>query len=230
MPRQPTLLALGAHFDDCVYGIPGTMIKALRRDYRVVVLSMIGDYSNWPPAKGRHNEFVAGAKEICMAYGAEMRFLDFASGRFSPDERTKAAVAQVVADVKPDIAFYLHPHDHHPDHVAASQISRAALHLAGRIVDADSYRAPRSFAYDNGPRHTINFTPDTYIDITDELPDALQWLGQFAALQRNQPFDPAVLQPNQRTKEALSAYRGSACGTHHAEALYSGKPHPQDIL
>ena len=230
-PRQQTLLALGAHFDDCVYGIPGIMIQALRKDYRVVILSMIGDYRNWPPAKGRNDAFVAGAKEICMGYGAQMRFLDFASGRFELNEETKRAVAEVLVDVKPDIAFYLWRDDHHPDHVAASAISRAALHLAGRIVDADGYRAPRSFAYDNGPRHTIGFTPDTFVDVTDEWPDAIEWLGKFAALQRNERFDPAKgPQPNQRGKEILAAYRGAACGVKYAEAVWSDKSHAQELL
>src|SRR4051794_19689001 len=100
-----TVLAIGAHFDDCVFGLPGLLLQAVRKHDRVVILSLIGDYSNWPPAQGREKAFVEDSVRIGKDFGAEMLYLPFASHRFDVNEESKRAVAKVVAEVKPDVGF-----------------------------------------------------------------------------------------------------------------------------
>ncbi len=56
MPK--TIFAIGAHYDDCPFGIPGILLKAVRQHHRVVVLNLIGDYANWPPVKGREKQLI----------------------------------------------------------------------------------------------------------------------------------------------------------------------------
>ncbi|MDO8540527.1 MAG: PIG-L family deacetylase [Opitutaceae bacterium] len=226
-----TLLAIGAHYDDCVFGIPGILLQAVQKNYRVVVLSLIGDYSNWPPAKGRGRELVEFSQSLAHHHGVEMKFIDLASGRFHFNEDTKRATAKVVAEVQPDVAFMLWPNDRHPDHEAASAISKAALRLAGRIGDDAKAKVPRQiYCYDNGPGHTIGFEPNTFVDVTPVWPSAMEWLGQLMAFVREKPRDGTAPDPALTTKTTLARYRGATCGATYAEALWAMHTRPVQIL
>ncbi len=227
-----TILGIGAHYDDCVFGIPGILLKSVRKNYRVVVLNLIGDYRNWPPVKGRDRELVDGSIRLSASFGIEMEFLDFAGSRFEDNLAAKQAVARKVAQIQPEVAFMLWPHDRHSDHEVASRLSTVALKHADRLLDEPvAFRpARRNYWYDNGPGHTIGFEPNTFVDVTDEWPQAMDWLGKLMALMRNVNYDMHKLDGAQRTKEVLAAYRGTTCGVRYAEALRSVNEYPQEIL
>jgi LmbE family N-acetylglucosaminyl deacetylase len=225
-----TILAIGAHYDDCVFGIPGILLQAVQKDYRVVVLSLIGDYTNWPPAKDRGPQLKEISESLAHYLGVEMRFLGYASGRFHQDEDTKRAVARVVADVQPDIAFMLWQHDRHPDHEAASAISKDALRLAGRILDAQVKVPGQIYLYDNGPGHTIGFEPNTFVDVSDVWPTAIEWLGQLMAFVRKQEYDETAPDPAVTAKTTLARYRGASCGAKYAEAVWAMHTRPTKIF
>jgi len=227
-----TILGLGAHYDDCAFGISGTLLKAVRKNYRVVVLTLIGDYSNWKPAGERHAELLPRSIELAKEYGVEMRYLNFAGMQFEVTEATKRAVAAATAEIKPDVAFRLWPHDRHPDHEVASRLCQVALRHGDRVLPAgSSYRpARRVFLYDNGPRHTIGFEPNTFVDVTDEWRQASEWLGRLAAIVRGEKYDPHSTEAGQRAKEALARYRGATCGVTYAEAFQAENAYVQEIF
>jgi LmbE family N-acetylglucosaminyl deacetylase len=226
-----TLLAIGAHYDDCIFGIPGILLQAVRKHYRVVLLSLIGDYSNWAPVRGREQPFVDATRRLCTEYGAELRYLSYASHRFDVSEATKRAVAEVVAEVRPTVAFMMWPHDTHHDHEVASVLSKIALRHGDRLLPAGPFTPPRAiYLYDNGPRHTIGFEPDVYVDVTAEWARANEWLGRLMALTRNARYDPAAPDAAQLAKEALARYRGQTCGVRYAEAVRAATVRPQEIL
>ena len=225
-----TILAIGAHYDDCAYGLGGILLGALRKHHRVVVLSLIGDYRNWAPARGREREIVDGTIRIGREYGVETRFLDFAEMSIEVNAANARRVAEVVAEVAPDTAFMLWPHDQHPDHEAASGLSKIALGFGDRLVETPRFpRVQRVYQFDNGPRHTLGFEANTFVDVTDDWPQAIEWLGRLMALVRNQPYDPATRDGAQRAKEALALYRGHTCGVQYAEAVRSLNAYPSEI-
>ena len=92
-PAPKTILAIGAHYDDCVFGVPGILLQAVQQGHRVIILSLIGDYTNWPPAKDRGRELRETSEALAHYHGIEMRFLDYASGRFQPSDETIRATA-----------------------------------------------------------------------------------------------------------------------------------------
>src|SRR5439155_8626562 len=187
----------------------------------VVILSLIGDYTDWKPVAGRAEQLVPGSIEIAKDYGAEMRFLRFASMRYEVNEANKRAIAEAVAEIEPDIAFLLWPHDSHTDHEVASQLAKTALRHGDRLLPPGRrFKAPqRIYQYDNGPRHTIGFEPDTFVDITDEWRHASEWLGRLMALVRGEKYDPTNPDAAERAKETLAKYRGATCGVRYAEAF-----------
>ena len=151
--------------------------------------------------------------------------------KYEVNDKIKREMAEVVAEVQPELAFILWRRDRHPDHEVASLLSEAALRQPSAILGRSGARPPRRiYYYDNGPGHTVDFEPDTYVDVSESWTEAMEWLGQNMAFVRKTTYDPKTPDGSQVVKEKLATYRGMACGVEYAEALKSYKAYPEEIL
>ena len=226
---RKTVLAIGAHYDDCIFGVPGILLKAVQKGHRVLILSIIGDYTNWGPVgTDRQNVLIEGTKRLCQDRGVEMVFLDYKSMGFEVTSDTKRVVCERVSEIEADIGLLLWPNDTHPDHVAASALSNIAFRWSEATIGKKTRRPEALYYYDNGPRHTIGFEPDTFVDITEVSMEAFAWLGRLMALVRGE--QSRAVAGAVGAKEKLSAYRGGTCAVQFSEALKSFNAYPRDIL
>ena len=142
-PRK-TILAIGAHMDDCEIGAGGLIAKAVRKGHRVVVLNVASDYSTWRVTKGREkairDRLLAKAREM----GVEKRFLDYGYQQVALDVEAMRRIAEVVADVKPDITV-LHDRNERErapsDHATVGALAEHAVRnadtlLGGRLLQS----------------------------------------------------------------------------------------------
>ena len=223
------LLGIGAHYDDCIFGIPGILLRAVAQGHEVSVLSMIGDYRNWSPVgDDRQDEMIVRTTQLFKDVGISLRFLDYQSMAIEVDDASKKAVAKVVAEIEPDIGFMLWPSDSHPDHEVVSDISKIAFNWAGTVLgESGRVKRPRRiYYYDNGPRHTFGFEPDTFVDVGDCWDASTRWLSSVMDFVLGAGRSTGTIE----NKKALAAYRGKACGVRYAEALKSFVNYPVEIF
>lgn len=223
------IMGIGAHYDDCIFGIPGILLRAVDQGHEVTCLSVIGNYKNWSPVgTNRHEDMINDTKRLFEEKGITLKFLNYQSMDIELNDASKRAVSKAVAEIEPDVGFLLWPQDSHPDHEVVSELSKIAFNWAGTVLgESKSVRRPkRLYYYDNGPRHTLGFEPDTFVDMGDYSTQAIDWLASVMSFVLGPKASPNIVE----AKKALAAYRGKGCGVQYAEALKSFQNYPVDIL
>ena len=164
-PRARTVLTVGAHPDDIEIGVGASLAAHQAAGNRLVNLVLSGGAVGGDMAR-RHEEAEAAAAIV----GARLIHLDF------PDTQLDqlaapiiTAIEEVIRDCQPDQVYTHTVHDRHQDHRATSH----AVAIAARPVP--------SIACFQSPSSTVDFRPDQFIDVEDQLPTKLRMLAAHAS-------------------------------------------------
>lgn len=192
MPK--TFLAVGAHMDDAEIGAGGVLIQAARAGHRVVVVTVVSDYSSWAPTIGREERVKGELVECDRRFGIEKRFLDYPYHVIDGgDLDLKRKLAQLYVELKPDAAFIHHHEDHWPDHVACAKACHDAfLFSHGLSGDLTEQRCPLIYSYTVTPIQTYHFAPDVYYDVTEVMQDYMALLSHTDSCLSGKPVDEIV--------------------------------------
>jgi LmbE family N-acetylglucosaminyl deacetylase len=229
MPPK-TMLVIGAHLDDTEYGAGGLIVQAVRRGWRVVSIVLCGDHGSWQPTLGREDMVRDRLLEVSAIMGVEKTFFGTRYHRLWYNEEEVQRLAQIVAEMQPDLGLVPWPHDHWPDHVAAGKIGLHAMRFP-HSLRATLQPVSRILMYEAGPRQAdvaVPFRPNLYVDITNEIDRACESLHEIDEIVADQAI--AGLSSHEQDKRAKSLLRGTECGVAYAEAFVALQVWPQDIL
>lgn len=233
-----TLLAIGAHHDDTEYAGGGLILQAVRKGWRVVCVDLCGDHGSWEPTAGREEEVRRSLHDLAASMGVEKRFYDWRYHHVYHEERAVELMAELVAELQPDLGLIHWPHDYWPDHAAAGKLSQHALRFP-HSLGPDRARAlghalrsvPRILMYEAGANQVdpaVTFCPDVYVNISAEMDQVCANIHRLDEIAGGKPLEGAS--GHAIDKRAKSRLRGAECGVTYAEAFVAVQKWPQELL
>lgn len=192
------ILAIGAHPDDIEYGCGGYLLLATGRKHDVY-LAVMTDGSGTG-----HLDRVREQGKAAKCLGAkQLLWGGFRDTELEPGRQLIVAIEDVLKRVSPDLVLVNSPQDAHQDHEA----------LARCVVTACRY-VTRVFFYHDYT--TLNFEPDTFVDIGSVLAQKKKLLACHASqVQKKNPTGLHMLE----SVSSLAAYYGFMAKVRYAEAF-----------
>ena len=214
------VLAIGCHPDDVEIACAGTLIKCVKRGDKVITCHLsTGNLGHViiPPDEltiiRREEARKAGALAGIEVISAGFNDLDM----FSDNKKSRGAVVDVIKYADPDFIFTHNPDDYMPDHVAASKL----VFDASFAATLPNYRSKEPNPAKLVPIYYmdtlagVNFVPDEFVDISEEIDLKLKMLecheSQIKWMRDHDGIDfPDMV-------KTCSRYRGYQCGAGYAE-------------
>lgn len=218
-PLQLDALCIAPHPDDAEIGMGGTLVLLAQAEKNVGVLELTaGEMGTLGTPAERLQECAAAAEILGLAWRGCLHLPD---GALSVHEAAQVqALAEAFRLLRPRVLFVPHLVDRHPDHVAAHQLCKQAIHLAGlakAAIAGEPWRPERVLAYQGN----ADFSPNVFVDVEKALP---QWeaaimahASQFTGKAVSETVSPDVVE----RRRARLGYWGTLAKRRYAEAFYS---------
>ena len=220
------ILVIAAHPDDEVLGCGGSIAK-LSKQGAVIHIAFLADgvFSRVGDAKIKQNELMQrrlAAENACNILGAHsVSFGDFPDNQLDtiPLIDVIRTVEEIIKKYNPDTIFTHHGGDLNIDH----RLTHDAVLTACRPQSDNSvktllfYEVPSSTEWQS-PNSVLFFTPNWFIDISDELNLKTQALNAYHDELRAWPHPRSI-----KGVEYLARWRGATICVEAAEAFVLGR-------
>jgi LmbE family N-acetylglucosaminyl deacetylase len=161
-PRRPlNVVCVGAHPDDPESGCGGTLARYVGLGHHVTIVYLTRGEAGIDGKSHKEAAAIrtAECEAACKILGAKPLFAGQIDGATEVNHDRVQDMVKLLSDQKPDVAFTHWPIDTHFDHQAASMLTIRAYLAANR-------RYPLYFFEVNSGSQTLEFTPNSYVDIT----------------------------------------------------------------
>ena len=216
------VLAIGCHPDDVEIACAGTLAKCVKRGDKVIVCHVsTGDLGHVviPPEElkvMRANEAKkAGSLAGIEVISANFNDLDI----FDNNREARDRMVEVIRYANPDFIITHNPDDYMPDHTAVSRLVFDASFAATLPNYPPKTDKPAKLVpiYYMDTLAGVNFVPDEFVDISNEIDLKLKMLNchesQIVWMRDHDHIDfPDMV-------KTCSRYRGYQCGADYAEGF-----------
>lgn len=191
---QVDILAIGAHPDDVELACAGSLIKHIRRGYKVGLCDLTrGELGTRGSVEVRERE----AAESARVMGASFRQnLGMADGGFVNDRENQLKLIEVIRYCKPTLVLANALSDRHPDHGRAAKLIADACYYSGLRKIESQFRGNAQDAH--RPAQLLHYVQDYYrepdfvVDVTEVFDEKLECVRAFAS----QFYDPNSEEPD----------------------------------
>jgi LmbE family N-acetylglucosaminyl deacetylase len=221
------LLVFGAHPDDEVVGMGGTIAKLAKAGNDVFVVIFTKGEEGYAEKKLKETISDLRQKEIERVRQIlgikEYELMGRPDMGLKNDKETFKESIRMIREFKPDAVFTHHRVDRHRDHIAASKLVTEAFWQAGEPVSMDLGKPwrPRVLYY---YEETYPFKfPSHIVDITETFEAKISAMKTYTSQLRVVPFILGGI-------EGQAVFRGSTIGTKYGEAFMRSSITPRREL
>lgn len=213
-----TILVVAAHTDDEALGCGGTIARHVAEGDAVHAVFIADGVTSRPDSTEQElqarNQAATAAHKILGIQ--QVRMLGF------PDQRTDSVpfldivqkLEAVIQELQPEVIYTHHSGDLNIDH----RLTHQAVMTACRPVPGASVKTIYAFEVLSSTEWNtsgiMQFTPNTFVDITAYLVKKIQALNAYALEMRDEPHSRSIFNARRQ-----SEYRGATVGVQAAEAF-----------